>query len=140
MFFKRVTHLIVENDLSIFLTRQLLIFLINSFQNLEISFIRTECLKFFTIGIWSHLAHQSKREQYFADYPNLQKLWNTSNKKLVAAGNLIYSFKYTTDINIILDDETRIQLEFERDWLSAFLRKFIDYIYKIPFEGEGTLD
>lgn len=48
--------------------------------------VRTECLKLVTIGIWSHLAHQGKREQFFTEYPNLQKLWNSSNKKMVAAG------------------------------------------------------
>lgn len=82
--------------------------------------VRTECLKLVNVGIWSHLAHQSKREQLFAEYPNLLKLWNSSNKKMVAA-----------------NEATREQMEYERSWLSDIMRKYVDLVYKIPAEGEG---
>lgn len=54
--------------------------------------VRTECLKLVTIGTWSHLAHQGKREALFAEYPNLLKLWNSANKKMVAASKLYNIF------------------------------------------------
>lgn len=31
-----------------------------------------------------------------------------------------------------------MQMEYERDWLSSLMRKYVDTIYKIPAEGEGT--
>lgn len=78
-----------DAELSLFLSRSVLIFMIHCFQSLENELVRTECLKLVTIGIWSHLAHQAKREEFFAEYPNLQKLWNSSNKKMVAAGKQV---------------------------------------------------
>lgn len=50
--------------------------------------VRTECLKLVTIGIWNQLGYEGKREQLFSQYPNLLKLWNSSNKKMNAAGNV----------------------------------------------------
>lgn len=85
LLFKRVIHLLTDSELSLVLSRQVLMFLIQCFQNLENNLVRTECLKLVTIGIWTHLAHQGKREQLFSDYLNLQKLWNSNNKKMVAA-------------------------------------------------------
>lgn len=86
LFFKRVIRLLTDAELSLLLSRSVLIFMIHCFQSLENDLVRTECLKLVTIGIWSHLAHQGKREEFLVDYPNLQKLWNSSNKKMVAAG------------------------------------------------------
>lgn len=82
--------------------------------------MRTECLKLVTIGMWSHLAHQGKRETMFSEYPALEKLWKSSNKKMVAAS-----------------EETRRQMEFERDFLSTLMRHYVDLVYKIPAEGPG---
>ncbi|MBM6387866.1 MAG: hypothetical protein JSY10_28530 [Paenibacillus sp.] len=86
LFFKRVIRLLTNADLSLFLSRSVLIFLIQCFQSLENDLVRTECLKLVTIGIWNQLAHEGKREQMFNEYPNLLKLWNSSNKKMAAAG------------------------------------------------------
>ncbi|KAI8645377.1 hypothetical protein BD408DRAFT_411814 [Parasitella parasitica] len=122
-FFQRVIHMITDNQLPILLRRQLLVFLIQCFQSFENSFVRVECLKLVTIGIWSQLAHQDKREQLFGDYPTLEKLWNFSNKKMVAA-----------------DETVRRQMEFERDFLSTLMRSYIDLLYKIPAEGEADQD
>lgn len=83
--------------------------------------MRTECLKLVTIGIWSHLAHQGKREKMFGEYPALEKLWKSSNKKMVAAS-----------------EDTRRQMEFERDFLSTLMRHYVDVVYKIPAEGQGN--
>ncbi|KAI7904934.1 uncharacterized protein BX663DRAFT_529875 [Cokeromyces recurvatus] len=85
LFFRRIIHLIVDPELPLFFSRQLLIFLIHCFQSFDNNFVRTECLKLVTIGIWAHLAHEGKRDQLFSNYPNLLKLWNTNNKKLAAA-------------------------------------------------------
>ncbi|KAG2235903.1 P-loop containing nucleoside triphosphate hydrolase protein [Thamnidium elegans] len=119
LFFKRVIRLLTNADLSLFLSRSVLIFLIQCFQSLENDLVRTECLKLVTIGIWNQLAHEGKREQMFNEYPNLLKLWNSSNKKMAAA-----------------DDNTKEQLEFERNWLSSLMKKFLEIVYKIPVEGE----
>lgn len=35
-------------------------------------------------------------------------------------------------------EEVRMQMEYERDWLSTMMRKYVDLLYKIPAEGEGT--
>ncbi|KAG1463391.1 hypothetical protein G6F46_003377 [Rhizopus delemar] len=117
--FQRVTQLIISDDLSITCQRVLLVFLIHCFQSFENELVRTECLKLVTIGIWNNLADDSIRERLFNEYPSLQKLWNSSNKKLNAA-----------------DDSAREQLEYERNWLSLLLKKFVFLVYRIPAEGE----
>ncbi|KAK4517155.1 uncharacterized protein ATC70_000486 [Mucor velutinosus] len=119
-FFQRVIHLMADNQLPLLLRRQMLVFLIQCFQSFENSTVRTECLKLVTIGIWSHLAHQGKREEMFSEYPALEKLWKSSNKKMVAAS-----------------EETRRQMEFERDFLSTLMRNYVDLVYKITAEGEA---
>lgn len=86
--FQRVTQLIISDDLSITCQRVLLAFLIHCFQSFENELVRAECLKLVTIGIWINLADDSMRERLFNEYPSLQKLWNSSNKKLSAAGNI----------------------------------------------------
>lgn len=111
-----------DNQLPLLLRRQVLVFLIQCFQSFENSFVRTECLKLVSVGIWSHLAHQGKREKLFSDYPALVKLWNSSNKKMVAAS-----------------EKVREQMEFERDLLSNIMRNYVDLLYKIPAEGEGKI-
>jgi len=119
-FFQRVIQLMADNQLPLLLRRQVLVFLIQCFQSFENSTVRTACLKLVTIGIWSHLAHQGKREKMFSEYPALEKLWNSSNKKMVAAS-----------------EETRRQMESERDLLSTLMRNYVDLLYKIPAEGQG---
>ncbi|KAI9480442.1 MAG: AAA domain-containing protein [Benjaminiella poitrasii] len=119
LFFKRITQLVIDVNVPLFICRQLLIFLIQSFQSLDTAFVRTECLKLTTIGVWTHLAHDGRREQLFSDYPNLLKLWNTSNKKLNAAKG-----------------EAKEQLEFGRNWLSSLMKRYIDLIYEIPEDEE----
>ncbi|KAG1115092.1 hypothetical protein G6F42_014025 [Rhizopus arrhizus] len=118
-FFQRVIQLMADNQLPLLLRRQVLVFLIQCFQSFENSTVRTACLKLVTIGIWSHLAHQGKREKMFSEYPALEKLWNSSNKKMVAAS-----------------EETRRQMESERDLLSTLMRNYVDLLYKIPAEGQ----
>ncbi|OAD06901.1 hypothetical protein MUCCIDRAFT_137824 [Mucor lusitanicus CBS 277.49] len=118
-FFQRVIHVMADNQLPLLLRRQVLMFLIQCFQSFENSIVRTECLKLVTIGIWSHLAHQGKREKMFGEYPALEKLWKSSNKKMVAAS-----------------EDTRRQMEFERDFLSTLMRHYVDVVYKIPAEGQ----
>lgn len=119
-FFQRVIHLMADDtQLPLLLRRQVLMFLIQCFQSFENSTVRTECLKLVTIGIWSHLAHQGKREKMLGEYPALEKLWKSSNKKMVAAS-----------------EDTRRQMEFERDFLSTLMRHYADVVYKIPAEGE----
>ncbi|GAN09003.1 intron-binding protein aquarius [Mucor ambiguus] len=118
-FFQRVIHLMADNQLPLLLRRQVLMFLIQCFQSFENSTVRTECLKLVTIGIWSHLAHQGKRETMFSEYPALEKLWKSSNKKMVAAS-----------------EDIRRQMEFERDFLSTLMRNYVDLVYKIPAEGQ----
>lgn len=81
-------RLLTDAELSLFLSRSVLIFLIQCFQSLENDLVRTECLKLVTIGIWNQLSHEGKREQLFSEYPNLLKLWNSSNKKMAAAGKI----------------------------------------------------
>ncbi|CEP09725.1 hypothetical protein [Parasitella parasitica] len=122
-FFQRVIHLTTDNQLPIILRRQLIVFLIQCFQSFENSFVRAECLKLVTIGIWSHLAHQGKRQQLFSDYPALEKLWKLSNKKMVAA-----------------DEATRKQIEFERDFLSTLMRDYLSLLYRISTDGEVEQD
>ena len=78
-----------DTSLDLFLTRQLLTFMIICFQSFENDLVRTECLKLVTIGIWTHLAYESTREQLFDSYPNLLKLWNSYQKKWKAAGKQV---------------------------------------------------
>ncbi|KAI8336492.1 DEAD helicases superfamily protein [Blakeslea trispora] len=115
--FRRVIGLLNDTNLDLFLTRQLLTFLILCFQSFENDLVRTECLKLVTIGIWTHLAHETRREQLFENYPTLVKLWNAYQKKSKAA-------------------EHPEQWTLERNWLSQLLHRFIDLIYQIPKEGE----
>jgi intron-binding protein aquarius len=87
-FFNRVIRLLIDSKLSLTLSRFVLMFITKCFSSFENNMVRTQCLKLVTIGIWSHLAHQAKRESLFQEYPNLLKLWNSSNKKMVAASKL----------------------------------------------------
>jgi intron-binding protein aquarius len=84
--FQRVIHLLLDGDVSMSLQCSLLVFLIQSFQSLENQLVCTESLKLVTIGIWSNLAHESRRENILDEYPPLRKLWNSANKKFTAAG------------------------------------------------------
>lgn len=97
LLFNRVIRLLTDSELSLFLSRQVLMFLIQCFQSLENNVVRTECLKLVTIGIWTHLAHQGKREELFGDYPNLQKLWNSNNKKMVAASKVWFTHFFVAE-------------------------------------------
>lgn len=83
--FQRVIRLLVDDDVSLSCQIPTITFLIYCLQSFDIAPVQTECLKLFTIGIWSNLAYESRREQMFTDYPFLRKLWNSSNKKLAAA-------------------------------------------------------
>ncbi|KAG1443647.1 hypothetical protein G6F56_010595 [Rhizopus delemar] len=83
--FQRVTQLLIGDDLPVTCQRGLFVFLTNCFQSFENVSVRTEYLKLVTIGIWTNLASDSKRENLFSEYPSLQKLWDSSNKKLNAA-------------------------------------------------------
>ncbi|KAI8874662.1 hypothetical protein K501DRAFT_98706 [Backusella circina FSU 941] len=84
--FQRVIHLLLDGELSMSLQCSLLVFVIQSFQSLENQLVCTESLKLVTIGIWSELAHESRREGILDEYPSLRKLWNSANKKLATAG------------------------------------------------------
>ncbi|KAI8990027.1 P-loop containing nucleoside triphosphate hydrolase protein [Pilobolus umbonatus] len=119
LLFKRVIHLMTDPDQSYFFHRTLLVFLIHCFQSLENSLVRVECLKLVTVGIWSNFAHDSRREQLLREYPPLQKLWNSSQKKLNAA-----------------DEATREEMEYERNWLSTMLSKFVELVYAISLDDE----
>ncbi|OBZ82904.1 Intron-binding protein aquarius [Choanephora cucurbitarum] len=121
--FRQVIEMLNDTSLDLFLTRQLLTFMIICFQSFENDLVRTECLKLVTIGIWTHLAYESTREQLFDSYPNLLKLWNSYQKKWKAA-----------------DEATQQQWVFERNWLSQLLHRFIDLIYQIPGDQEVEVD
>ncbi|KAI9248638.1 hypothetical protein BY458DRAFT_445714 [Sporodiniella umbellata] len=84
--FQRVTQLLITDDLSVICQRELFTFLTYCFQSPENTIIRAEYLKFVTVGIWANLISDVKRENLFAEYTSLQKLWNSSNKKLNSAG------------------------------------------------------
>lgn len=137
--FQRVTQLLIGDDLPVTCQRGLFVFLTNCFQSFENVSVRTEYLKLVTIGIWTNLASDSKRENLFSEYPSLQKLWDSSNKKLNAAGNSKRDNKQELFSNSDLDKSKKEQLEYERSWLSSLLKKFIPLVYKIPAEGEGLL-
>lgn len=91
--FQRVIRLLVDDDVSLSCQIPTITFLIYCLQSFDIAPVQTECLKLFTIGIWSNLAYESRREQMFTDYPFLRKLWNSSNKKLAAASKCIKEVK-----------------------------------------------
>lgn len=40
--------------------------------------------------------------------------------------------------NLFTDEETKEQLALERSWISQLLKSFIELIYEIPQDGEGT--
>ncbi|CEJ03230.1 hypothetical protein RMCBS344292_17218 [Rhizopus microsporus] len=117
--FQRVIRLLVDDDVSLSCQIPAITFLIYCLQSFDIAPVQTECLKLFTIGIWSNLAYESRREQMFTDYPFLRKLWNSSNKKLAAA-----------------NESAKEQLLYERNWLCLLLNSFVSQLYKIPAEGE----
>ncbi|KAG0164199.1 hypothetical protein DFQ28_008930 [Apophysomyces sp. BC1034] len=121
-FFERVIRLAVppiSQDLPLFVQRLVLVFLIHCFQSLENPLVRTECLKLVSIGTWTQLAKESRRESMFNEFVPLRKLWNSSKRKFDAA-----------------DDAGKDKLEFERKWFSTILKEFIKVIYQIPSEGE----
>ncbi|KAI8975029.1 P-loop containing nucleoside triphosphate hydrolase protein [Mycotypha africana] len=121
-FFKRVTHMILEmnDNSSRFVLKQLLTFMVYCFESFENDMVRAECLKLVTIGIWEYLAYgEERRTELFQQYPALRKLWNSNNKKIANA-----------------DEAGKLQLQFEKSWLSNLLKKYVELIYKIPANGE----
>ena len=118
--FHRVTRLLTNAELTLSLQQHVLVFLDHCFRGLENKLVKKECLKYVSIGIWTDLAHESKRTSILQERADLAKLWNSRNKKLKAA-----------------NEEAKEQLEYESSWLSGLMRDYIDLVYKIPAEGEG---
>lgn len=111
-FFRRVTHLSVDQSLSTTLRTYLLTFIVGAFQSLDHGIVRKECAPLVSIGIWHNLHNDAARERQLAKGAQLQKAWKASGKKM---GNA--------------DATVQARLRFERNWLHSLLLDFFDKLY-----------
>ncbi|KAJ1567837.1 hypothetical protein HK405_004599 [Cladochytrium tenue] len=108
-FFSKVLHLQVEHEdagLDLLLRRFLLVFLINAFQSLENSSVRSECLRLVSIGIWRQLDGSAARNALFSEHPHLRKAWNKNERKLSQMGEeekTVALFQHAFLSNMIID-------------------------------------
>jgi len=119
VFFRRVTHLSIDQSVSTKLRTHLLSFFVGAYQSLDSGLVRKECAPLVSIGIWQHLHSEQAREKLLAKNTQLQKAWRSSQKKLQAA-----------------DPETHARLRFERSWLYTLVLDFLDKLYDINASAE----
>lgn len=113
-FFRRVTHLSIDQSVSTKVRTRLLCFLIGAYQSLDSGLVRKECAPLVSIGIWQNLHSDQVREKLLAKNTQLQKAWRSSQKKLQAA-----------------DAGGQARLRFERSWLYTLVLDFLDKVYDV---------
>eukprot|EP00842_Homolaphlyctis_polyrhiza_P004514 jgi/Hompol1/5063/HPOL_001001-RA len=99
--------------------RLLLVFLIRCFESLEVAFVRAECLKLVTIGIWHNLVNESARQSRLADAPERLALWERAEKRFNSAKAAL-----------------KAKIMFERSFLSELIRQFYTVLDSIPESGQ----
>lgn len=78
-FFLQVTHLALDATLSIRESTAVLIFLMHSFNSVEIELVRKEIQKYISMPIWICLSAR-RLEREFAAVPKLKKFWRKLEK------------------------------------------------------------
>ncbi|KAK4570240.1 hypothetical protein LTR86_002320 [Recurvomyces mirabilis] len=111
-FFRRITHLSLDQSLSTPIRTQLLVFLIGAFQSLDSGIVRRECAPLVSVGIWHHLHSERSREHILANSVQGQKAWRAAGKKYENA-----------------DASGQAKLRFERSWLYTLALDFLDKLY-----------
>ncbi|KAI9296230.1 P-loop containing nucleoside triphosphate hydrolase protein [Neoconidiobolus thromboides FSU 785] len=97
----------------------LLRFFTFSFQSLDNSLVREQCLKLTTISIWHNLCSEARREEEIAKSAQLKRLWKHSEKKFNSK-----------------DEEEKKNLIKDRTFLSDLVKLFVKSLYSIdPSEG-----
>ncbi|KAG9303733.1 hypothetical protein G9A89_018630 [Geosiphon pyriformis] len=125
-FFNRVLHLAITtqaDSLTLGVRRFILIFLIHSFQSLENSLIRTECLRLVFISIWGCLASGARRDHELKLHKDHKDNWSRFSKKLRHS-----------------DEAQKEKIQFESSWLSELLKGFVEILYSIPESGDTNPD
>ncbi|KAK5108344.1 hypothetical protein LTR62_008373 [Meristemomyces frigidus] len=118
-FFRRITHMSIDQSLSIPLRKHLLLFLVGAFQSLDSGIVRKECAPLVSIGTWHHLHSERAREKLLAKNAAVQKAWRAAGKK------------YDNT-----DAAGQARLRFERSWLYTLALDFLDKLYT----GEESAD
>nr|POE89766.1 intron-binding protein aquarius [Quercus suber] len=118
-FFRRVTHLSIDQSLATKHRTHLLSFLVGAFHSLDSGLVRKECAPLVSIALWHNLHAAARRDAALAKSPALQKAWRAAGKKFDAA-----------------DAEGQARLRFERSWLYTLLLDFLDKLYDV----EGSAD
>jgi intron-binding protein aquarius len=118
-FFKRITHLSIDQSIPRRTRTHLLAFLAGAYQSLDSGLVRKECAPLVSIGIWQNLHSDEARERLLAKGAQLQKAWRAAQKKLQG-----------------LDAAGRARVRFERSWLYALLLDFLVVCYKTEVPGE----
>jgi intron-binding protein aquarius len=115
--FTRVSHAVLDKEISIKEKTVLLIFLIHSFNSLEEDLIRTQVQKMVSLSSWTCLLPE-RRDEEFKRHTRLKKYWNHINKK-----------------DAKLDSETRERVQWERSFLSKLIKNFYTVLYSIDAEA-----
>ncbi|KAI8894947.1 hypothetical protein BC833DRAFT_529987 [Globomyces pollinis-pini] len=91
-FFVKLLELLIlplnQNQIDLKIRNMLLTFLIHSFASLEIDFVRTECLKLTTIGIWTNICDERREIEINKDESRV-KLWKRVQKKLNSGKEMV---------------------------------------------------
>jgi len=122
-FFRRITHLSIDQSLSTQLRTHLLAFLVGAFQSLDNGLVRKECAPLVSIGTWHNLHSERAREQHLAKSAQLQKAWRASGKKYDGA-----------------DPAGQARLRFERSWLYTLVLDFFDRLYDADASSDQKTD
>ncbi|RKP09855.1 P-loop containing nucleoside triphosphate hydrolase protein [Thamnocephalis sphaerospora] len=121
-FFRRAVLLsLAQSGRSLLERERLLLFLGRTFQSLENVFVRNECMRLVSVGIWHALATKERREAEMAKVPHMvKKVWRALEKRFKAAA----------------DEEQKERIQTEWYWISWLISDFMDTIYTIPEAGE----
>uniref|UniRef100_A0AAF5PUK5 Intron-binding protein aquarius n=3 Tax=Wuchereria bancrofti TaxID=6293 RepID=A0AAF5PUK5_WUCBA len=118
VFFRRILHLVLNTEQVTLLERsEIITFLINCFNSVEVDLVRKEVMKIVSLTMWSNLL-PIQREDLFQANPKLRKIWN----------------KFETVAASKSDDEKEL-LTFERTFMWNLLQIFKQILADVDDES-----